>query len=223
MISLIILPFHKHLDTGFAHSGIRIMNKNVIGNAPCSIGIIIDPVLGGVLDNTSSYHVAVVLLGGADDREALAYAERISEHPNIKVIVIRLLKNSCEYNLKKMSAENRFDEETLMDFKLRTTYNKRVTYIQEEEKIMRAPYGEKKEYFKYSLFLVFCNRIMTYVVSAAALLASKKALDTVAPIYKYCLISVSNILTTTCQYEALKYVRFLVQTLAKCAKMIPVM
>ncbi|KAF9604645.1 hypothetical protein IFM89_008976 [Coptis chinensis] len=92
-----------------------------------------------------------------------------------------------------------------------------------QEKIMRVPYGEKKEYFKYSLFLVFCNLIMTSAVSGAALLASKKALDPVAPIYKYCLISVSNILTTTCQYEALKYVSFPVQTLAKCAKMIPVM
>jgi len=48
-------------------------------------------------------------------------------------------------------------------------------------------------------------------------------LDPVAPVYKYCLISVTNILTTTCQYEALKYVSFPVQTLAKCAKMIPVM
>ena len=28
---------------------------------------------------------------------------------------------------------------------------------------------------------------------------------------------------TTCQYEALKYVSFPVQTLGKCAKMIPVM
>ncbi|RVW56972.1 UDP-galactose/UDP-glucose transporter 5B [Vitis vinifera] len=92
-----------------------------------------------------------------------------------------------------------------------------------QEKIMRVPYGADKEYFKYSLFLVFCNRITTSAVSAGALLASKKALDPVAPVYKYCLISVSNILTTTCQYEALKYVSFPVQTLAKCAKMIPVM
>lgn len=88
---------------------------------------------------------------------------------------------------------------------------------------MRVPYGENKEYFRYSLFLVFCNRLMTSAVSAGALLASKKALDPVAPVYKYCLVSVSNILTTTCQYEALKYVSFPVQTLAKCAKMIPVM
>ncbi|KAF7805507.1 UDP-galactose/UDP-glucose transporter 5-like [Senna tora] len=98
-----------------------------------------------------------------------------------------------------------------------------VTYGVLQEKIMRVPYGVDKEYFKHSLFLVFCNRITTSAVSAGALLASKKALDPVAPIYKYCLVSVSNILTTTCQYEALKYVSFPVQTLAKCAKMIPVM
>ncbi|XP_020214045.1 UDP-galactose/UDP-glucose transporter 5B [Cajanus cajan] len=98
-----------------------------------------------------------------------------------------------------------------------------VTYGVLQEKIMRVPYGVNKDYFKYSLFLVFCNRITTSAVSAGALLASKKALDPVAPIYKYCLVSVSNILTTSCQYEALKYVSFPVQTLAKCAKMIPVM
>ncbi|XVF46469.1 hypothetical protein PTKIN_Ptkin03bG0028900 [Pterospermum kingtungense] len=98
-----------------------------------------------------------------------------------------------------------------------------VIYGVLQEKIMRVPYGLNKEYFKYSLFLVFCNRITTSAVSAGSLLASKKALDPVAPVYKYCLISASNILTTTCQYEALKYVSFPVQTLAKCAKMIPVM
>lgn len=98
-----------------------------------------------------------------------------------------------------------------------------VIYGLLQEKIMRVPYGPNKEFFKYSLFLVFCNRIMTSAISAVTLLASKKALDPVAPVYKYCVISVSNILTTTCQYEALKYVSFPVQTLAKCAKMIPVM
>lgn len=35
--------------------------------------------------------------------------------------------------------------------------------------------------------------------------ASKKALIPVAPIYKYGLISISNILTTTCQYEVSVY------------------
>ncbi|CAN6459654.1 unnamed protein product [Victoria cruziana] len=98
-----------------------------------------------------------------------------------------------------------------------------VIYGVLQERIMRVPYGKDREFFKYSLFLVFCNRITTSTAAAGALLVNKKALDPVAPLYKYCAVSVSNILTTTCQYEALKYVSFPVQTLAKCAKMLPVM
>ena len=44
-----------------------------------------------------------------------------------------------------------------------------------------------------------------------------------APSYTYAAISLSNVVATTCQYEALKYVTFPLQTLGKCAKMIPVM
>lgn len=40
---------------------------------------------------------------------------------------------------------------------------------------MRVPYGPNKEYFKYSLFLVFCNRITTSAVSAGVLLVQYKA------------------------------------------------
>ncbi|KAJ3676510.1 hypothetical protein LUZ60_003922 [Juncus effusus] len=93
-----------------------------------------------------------------------------------------------------------------------------------QEKIMKVPYGNKKEErFKYSLFLVFCNRLTTSTVSAVVLLATNKSVNPVAPISRYAVVSVSNIIATTCQYEALKYVSFPVQTLAKCAKMIPVM
>ena len=45
----------------------------------------------------------------------------------------------------------------------------------------------------------------------------------VAPIWTYFAVSISNVVATTCQYEALKYVSFPVQTLGKCAKMLPVM
>ena len=44
-----------------------------------------------------------------------------------------------------------------------------------------------------------------------------------APLYSYAAVSASNVLATTCQYEALKHVTLPVQTLGKCAKMIPVM
>jgi len=45
----------------------------------------------------------------------------------------------------------------------------------------------------------------------------------VAPILSYASVSLSNVVATTCQYEALKHVTFAVQTLGKCAKMFPVM
>jgi solute carrier family 35 (adenosine 3'-phospho 5'-phosphosulfate transporter), member B2 len=35
---------------------------------------------------------------------------------------------------------------------------------------MRVPYGTDKEFFKHSLFLVFCNRITTSTASAIVLL-----------------------------------------------------
>lgn len=38
---------------------------------------------------------------------------------------------------------------------------------------MRVPYGADKEYFIYSLFLVFCNRLTTSAVSAGSLLVSR--------------------------------------------------
>lgn len=98
-----------------------------------------------------------------------------------------------------------------------------VIYGVMQEKIMRVPYGGEKDYFQYSLFIVLCNRVLTVAVSAILLLNQRKAIAPVAPMYKYGAVSLSNILTTTCQYEALKYVSFPVQTLAKCAKMIPVM
>ncbi|KAH7405406.1 hypothetical protein KP509_15G068900 [Ceratopteris richardii] len=97
-----------------------------------------------------------------------------------------------------------------------------IVYGVKQEKIMRVPYGSN-EFFRYSLFIVLCNRILTVAVSGIFLLTQRKSVVPVAPMYKYGAVSLSNILTTTCQYEALKYVSFPVQTLAKCAKMIPVM
>merc|ERR1719452_387029 len=44
-----------------------------------------------------------------------------------------------------------------------------------------------------------------------------------APLYKYSYCSLSNIMSSWCQYEALKYVSFPTQVLAKASKIIPVM
>ena len=53
--------------------------------------------------------------------------------------------------------------------------------------------------------------------------AQNQSMRPAAPLSSYIAVSLSNVIATSCQYEALKYVTFPVQTLGKCAKMIPVM
>ncbi|GJP55673.1 hypothetical protein CLOM_g14616 [Closterium sp. NIES-68] len=92
-----------------------------------------------------------------------------------------------------------------------------------QERIMRQPYGADQEKFQESLFIVLCNRILTCSLAVVVLLIQGKSMAPVAPLYSYAAVSVSNVVATGCQYEALKFVSFPIQTLAKSAKMIPVM
>merc|ERR1719277_1891211 len=52
---------------------------------------------------------------------------------------------------------------------------------------------------------------------------NREGLKNQAPLWKYLIISFSNVYASTCQYEALKYVSFPVQMLGKSFKMMPVM
>lgn len=85
--------------------------------------------------------------------------------------------------------------------------------------------GEEGEYFRNSLVLVFANRFAAALAASLVLLfkGDYSELKNKAPLYKYFMISFSNVIATSCQYEALKWVTLPTQTLAKCAKMIPVM
>ncbi|KAF2293575.1 hypothetical protein GH714_002952 [Hevea brasiliensis] len=113
MASLIILPFHKNqnadgtLDGG--NPGFRYVNRKVLRNAPCSVGILVDRGLG-LADKISttprSFHAAVIFIGGKDDREALAYAGRVARHPGVKLTVIRfLLDDNSESNRRTGNSE----------------------------------------------------------------------------------------------------------------------
>lgn len=98
MVVLIILPFHKaqradgDMDAG--DPGFRMVNQNVLQRASCSVGILVDRGIGRTSNMSlanASLNVAVVFTGGADGREALAYAACISRHPGIRLMVIRFL------------------------------------------------------------------------------------------------------------------------------------
>lgn len=94
--AIILLPFHKML----CHDGtlepvdraFHQVNVRVLRDAPCSVAVLVDRSLGGAAQVSApdvSYSVLLLFFGGADDREALAYASRMGEHPGIALTVAR--------------------------------------------------------------------------------------------------------------------------------------
>lgn len=82
--------------------------------------------------------------------------------------------------------------------------------------------GSNRELFPHSAFLVLCNRLLTVLVLVVHSHMRGLTFAPVAPVHAYCMVSASNMLSTLCQYEALKYVSFVTQTLAKTSKALPV-
>merc|ERR1719375_1558868 len=77
--------------------------------------------------------------------------------------------------------------------------------------------------FTVSAYLVFCNRVVNVLYASTMIGINNENFQAKAPMWKYLVISISNVLATTCQYECLKYVSFPVQMLGKSFKMMPVM
>uniref|UniRef100_A0A6I8P6U5 Adenosine 3'-phospho 5'-phosphosulfate transporter 1 n=1 Tax=Ornithorhynchus anatinus TaxID=9258 RepID=A0A6I8P6U5_ORNAN len=95
-----------------------------------------------------------------------------------------------------------------------------------QERVMTRSYGATAtaagERFTDSQFLVFMNRILALTVAGLCCGLTKQPRHG-APMYRYSLASLSNVLSSWCQYEALKFVSFPTQVLAKASKVIPVM
>jgi adenosine 3'-phospho 5'-phosphosulfate transporter B2 len=96
-----------------------------------------------------------------------------------------------------------------------------AVYGIQQERIMAVQYGT--EYFTFSVFLVLLNRSFACAYAVVMALYNGEDLRSSCPPWKYGLVAASNVVATTCQYEALKYVSFPVQMLGKSSKMVPVM
>jgi len=93
-----------------------------------------------------------------------------------------------------------------------------------QERILTRRYPRiTGEYFTYSYALVFSNRLWTFILSGILLLYVKPTMSKSIVIYEYSFPSISNMLSSWCQYEALRYVSFPATTLFKCFKLVPVM
>ncbi|KAL7111381.1 hypothetical protein ACP275_05G083300 [Erythranthe tilingii] len=98
-VAFIIIPFHKQqtVDGGMeaTNPAFRIINQSVLANAPCSVGILVDRGLNGSsrasANQMSHHHIALLFFGGPDDREAMALAWRMSEHPHNSLTVMRFV------------------------------------------------------------------------------------------------------------------------------------
>jgi adenosine 3'-phospho 5'-phosphosulfate transporter B2 len=97
-----------------------------------------------------------------------------------------------------------------------------------QERLMSLGYGEGDdlEYFKMSTAVVFCNRIACFIFAFClyrSSLSDGEQQQGGTPFHQFGWVSLLNITATSCQYQALIFVSFPLQALAKSCKMIPVM
>ncbi|GFZ01307.1 cation/H+ exchanger 18 [Actinidia rufa] len=165
--AIIIVPFHKHqrldgqLET--TRSDFRYVNKRVLKHAPCSVGILVDRGLGGTTHVSASNVdsvIKVLFFGGPDDREALAYAGRMAEHPGINLVMVRFLLNpkvvgeAVVLDIDSGPEARSADEEFLAEFKEKISKDSSIKY--EERIVSRAgeTVGAIREHSRCNLFLV---------------------------------------------------------------------
>ncbi|KAI3468920.1 hypothetical protein Pfo_025583 [Paulownia fortunei] len=153
-VAFIIIPFHKQqtVDGGMeaTNPAFRTINQNVLANAPCSVGILVDRGLSGstrLASNQIAHHIAVLFFGGADDREALAYAWRMCEHPGINLTVMRFVpgenvleitgeggRNQSGRGILRVATDNdremQLDEDYINEFRARTMNDSSVVYTE---------------------------------------------------------------------------------------------
>ncbi|KAI3458479.1 hypothetical protein Pfo_015142 [Paulownia fortunei] len=135
LASLIILPFHRKwnhqgkmiLDS----SSLRAINCNVLDMAPCSVAILVDR--HKVRRNASStYNVGVAFFGGTDDREALAYARRMAQSPDLHLTVVRFVSWDIYAGDSQWDAV--LDAEILKDTRMQGAHQDNIVYKEERVK-----------------------------------------------------------------------------------------
>ncbi|KAK9289538.1 hypothetical protein L1049_007694 [Liquidambar formosana] len=134
--SLVIIPFHRQWSNygGMTETTtFRNVNLNVLEKAPCSVGILIDRGHSGgsrsIIGRWSLYRVGVFFIGGADDREAMAYAMRMAGHPNVTVTVVRLVV--FVEKSRDDAMETKLDNEMISEFRVYNVGSERILFQEE--------------------------------------------------------------------------------------------
>lgn len=133
LASLIVLPFHRTWSReGRLESESKVMrdlNSSVLERAPCSVSILVDNGhLGLMMPETASdflYHVAIVYIGGRDDREALSLACHMARGLKVKLTVLHLVSDDEGMTSKVMDPDV---DDLLKKVKLASATNPNVAY-----------------------------------------------------------------------------------------------
>ncbi|XP_047062659.1 cation/H(+) antiporter 15-like [Lolium rigidum] len=155
-VSLIVIPFHKQqtVDGGMEpiNPSIKGFNESLLAASPCSVTILVDRGLSAAAARMSAEHrIALLFFGGPDDREALAYAWRMVEHPGVALTIVRFLPPEYRAAARSFSdasyrsgmdpraqapmshstegkSELQMDEEYLSEFRVKNHGNPAITY-----------------------------------------------------------------------------------------------
>ncbi|KAB1217671.1 Cation/H(+) antiporter 15 [Morella rubra] len=128
-IPLIVVPYHNNqraVQGDRVATSVRGLNATIKTLAPCTVGVLVDRGFRNMRPTHFSYHVGVVFIGGRDDREALAYASRMSGHPYVSVTVIRVIlrdQNEQGDGDEDEKMERLIDEALFDEFKLKNVCN----------------------------------------------------------------------------------------------------
>ncbi|KAL9230979.1 hypothetical protein vseg_006259 [Gypsophila vaccaria] len=164
--AFIILPFHKHqkLDGSLetTRREFKAINKKVLQKAPCSVGILVDRGLGGSAQVTArnvSSVINVLFFGGPDDREALALGMRMSEHPGITLVLVRVVPDPemtggdmVAVDLSKDSKTA--DEDAITGVQMKLSEDGSVKYEERVVKAVSDTVNVVKEFSKCNMILV---------------------------------------------------------------------
>ncbi|KAL5101558.1 hypothetical protein RYX36_005885 [Vicia faba] len=120
LASIILLPFHlKWAEDGSVESAdenVRSLNIKVLERAPCSVAILVNRGYASSISlNDNTKEIALIFLGGPDDREALCLAKRAIKGNAFHLVVYHLVSTSKNDEFSNWDVM--LDDEILKDVK----------------------------------------------------------------------------------------------------------
>ncbi|KAG2319827.1 hypothetical protein Bca4012_053917 [Brassica carinata] len=121
-VSIVFLPFHKHqrIDGKTTNDGeaFRDMNRKVLKQAQCSVGIFVDRNITGfhqLHGFDSVQHVAALFFGGPDDREALSLCHWLTSNSQIHLTIIQFVPDGSKTEKLVGDAVTKENNEVLLE------------------------------------------------------------------------------------------------------------